>query len=173
MDINKYFVYALFKYESTIPLYIGHGSGRRLYNSTRSICKRYNLKYHSIVPIIIEKDLFQKDAVTMEEELISLYGRQVNMTGVLLNVGKCAHGGFEKELNPMYKMQFSKETKLKMSKAKLGKKLSLAHKKAISDGISKEKHPLYGKKHSESSILKMKQSALLRVNKQHKNNLDI
>lgn len=117
--------------------YVGIGkSKKRAYDkiARSDFWKCYTSK-HEFEVEITHKDIIWEEACSIEKYLIAFYGRRDLSLGSLLNQTDGGEGG---DIN------HSKEVIQKMRLAKIGKKLTLIHKKKIS--ISGK-----GRKHSEKT----------------------
>ena len=113
---NIFYVYAYIRDDST-PYYIGKGSGNRAYNKThRSMPNNQNQI------LFIKTNLLESEALALEKELISKYGRKDLGTGILINL---TDGG-EGISNP------SENTRLKMSEAKRNESNETRIKRSVS-----------------------------------------
>jgi hypothetical protein len=153
------YVYRHIRLDKNEPFYIGIGSD--------SDYKRANYKYRKnpIWNRIISKteyrieilldDLTWEEACEKEKEFISLYGRIDNKTGILSNLTDGGEG--------VKGLKFRLESRIKLSKSKLGYKHTEDWKRKMSE-MRKGKpiyasrgsnHFMYGKKHSEETIKRM------------------
>jgi len=145
--------------------YIGIGSTKRAYcnDGRNNHWKRIVEKHGYKVEIIIE-DLSCADACSWEKYLIGLYGRKDKGTGILINMTDGGDG--------ILGIIHSDNTKEKMSKSAIGKKVSAVTKeklriintgkKASDETKAKMSKAKKGRKHSTKTILKMKQVQSLR-----------
>lgn len=120
-DVRKeHFVYA-HKIKADI-FYIGIGCGRN-YERSRSRSNRNKFwnnvvkKYGSFSVEILHDKLTKEQACAKEVELISLYGKRFNGTGILVNL---SDGGE----NSLYNIPRTKEHCENIAKALIGKKIS-------------------------------------------------
>jgi hypothetical protein len=126
---TSFYVYAYLREDYT-PYYIGKGSGKRAWkNSGRSI-KRPVDKSRIV---ILEDNLTESEALELEIQKISEYGRIDTGTGILRNLTDGGDG--------VSGMVHSEETRAKISEASSG-----------------ANHPNYGKTHSEESKRKMSEA---------------
>lgn len=113
MSTSIYYVYAYLREDGT-PYYIGKGKGDRANKGKHFV---------AIPPVdriqFIQENMSEEDALAMEIELISFYGRKNNGTGILRNLTDGGQG--------MSGYKQSEETKRKKSLA-----------------VSGEKHPSFG-----------------------------
>lgn len=86
-EFGVYYVYAHCKVSDNQPFYIGKGKGKRAYSKKgrSSFWKKVTNKYDWYVSIL-HSNLSEQDALNKEIELIALYGRRDNGTGVLVNL---------------------------------------------------------------------------------------
>jgi hypothetical protein len=133
-----YYTYAYLREDRT-PYYIGKGKGkgRRIFEKRGRPC---GIPVDKTKIIFLKQNLTEQEAFNHEKYMIFVYGRKDLKTGILHNKTNGGDGvsGYE----------YTQEQKLKMSKSKLGKKLSLKHRKNISKGhhnVNGENHPMYGK----------------------------
>jgi group I intron endonuclease len=181
---NDNFEYLNYKFEYE-PFYIGKGTGNRfketLYDKTpfkkNKIKKLINNKV-KIITVIIEHNLTNEEAISLEIELIKKIGRRNLGLGPLVNLTDGGDG--RKNSN------HSEETKLKISKSRKGKAIGWKHsdetlkimsikqsgenngfynkthsdenKKKQSNRVSGDKHPMYNKIHSKETIKKLVES---------------
>ena len=144
------YVYRHIRLDKNEPFYIGIGSDksyRRAFEKKRrsGIWNKIICKTSYDVEILID-NLSWEQACSKEKEFILLYGRKDLNSGTLVNL---TDGG-EGALNRKYKT--SEETKLKLSKAHIGKKVTDDIKLKMS--ITRK-----GKKFSDSHIESLKKSA--------------
>lgn len=110
--------------------YIGIGNKTRPYRNTYRNQYWHNIvNKHGYSVEILKTNLSVTDACELEEFLICEYGRKDLGKGMLCNMTDGGEGGFNQTV--------SEESKLKMRKAKLGKKLSKSHKLNISKSLLK------------------------------------
>ena len=136
---NIYYVYTYNREDGT-PYYVGKGKGRRAYTSHRSV---HVPKDRSRIVFLYE-NMTEAEAHAKEIELIALYGRKDNGTGILRNLtdgGEGTSGAI-----------VSEETKAKRSAALKGK-------------LTGEKNPFYGKTHSDETKKRLSQIHLGKVYK--------
>ena len=109
----KYYTYAYLREDGT-PYYIGMGSKKRAWD------KRHNVSLPPTDRIqILNEFETRQEAVDLEIELISLYGRKDLGTGILHNKTNGGDGAsFPGELNPHYGKKHSEETKEKIRAAR-------------------------------------------------------
>ena len=86
-ETNIYYVYAHHKASDNQPFYIGKGKDKRAYSKKgrSSFWKKVTDKYDWYVSIL-HSNLSEQDALNKEVELIALYGRRDNGTGILVNL---------------------------------------------------------------------------------------
>ncbi|EMS72179.1 NUMOD3 domain-containing DNA-binding protein [Ruminiclostridium cellobioparum] len=94
---------------------------------------------------IIAINLSKQDACNLEIQLISHYKSNNPKFGYNI-----AYGG---NINIPTEL-----TKMKISKAHMGRKMSQEYCKSVSERVKGEKHPLYGKHHSEETKNKLRQA---------------
>jgi len=118
--MNKYYTYAYLREDGT-PYYIGKGKGYRAYQKRRSI----NLPPKNRI-IFLKQNLTEEEAFRHEIYMIAVFGRKDNQTGILRNLTNGGEGisgaNQSKEKNGFYKKTHTEESKLKISKAKMGSK---------------------------------------------------
>lgn len=180
----QYYIYAHKRKDNNQIFYIGKGTIDRRRNTMRSIYYRANdernrsllwnrisKKYGYYVDILFHFDS-ESEAFEKEIELISLYGKIIDKTGILANLtdggeGKSGHkDSYETRLKKSIFMKnrvVSDETKLNISKSRKGfkhtsetkellrlKSLGYRHsedtKKKISEMYKGEGNPMYGVK---------------------------
>lgn len=129
MDVSFY-VYAYLRKSNNLPYYIGKGSGNRAYNKHNGI----SVPKDKNKIVFLEKNLTEVGALALERRYIKWYGRKDLKTGILLNktLGGDGVSGYKhtEETKKLLKvisksngnkgMKMSQESKLKMSKSKLG-----------------------------------------------------
>jgi group I intron endonuclease len=166
---KDFYVYMHIKETEGTPFYIGKGSKERAYSKHRrsefwkSIVNKYGFDV-----IIIEDNLYEKDAFNLESYWIKRIGRRDLGLGPLVNFsdgGEGPSGATWKhseetkiklsksklgELNPMYGKYFSKEHREKLSKAGKGKVISEKQRLDISLRQQDGKAFWYGKELSEN-----------------------
>jgi hypothetical protein len=139
--MNKYYVYAYLREDST-PYYIGKGSGKRAWASTRIISKPID----SNRICIIQNNLSEQEALDLETKLIAQYGRKDTGTGILRNMTNGGDGVSGRITN------FTEEWKTKLRKPK---KMTEAGRKALSDSAKKRIPWNKGKSMSEEQKKKL------------------
>ena len=159
---NTAYVYCHIRLDKNDIFYIGIGADSKnsKYLRAYQIGKRRNKIWNDIIiktkynVNIIFDNLTWQEACNKEKELILLYGRIDNGTGILANMTDGGEGGFgcKKSIETRQKMSewhkgkvFSIETRQKMSNFNTGKKLSEETKIKISESgkgiFSGGKHP--------------------------------
>lgn len=140
-----------FDYE---PFYVGKGTGNRLKSSLLDRESPFKInkikKIRRIGGEIITLKLFEnlenEESLEIEKILISKIGRRDMGSGTLVNQTDGGDGRF--------RSPHSDETKLKISKTKKERNLSIPHseetKKYLSDINKGENNPMFGKKHSNT-----------------------
>ena len=136
----KYYVYQHRRLDTNEIFYVGLGKedgGKFLRSKVKRTSKRTEFwkNITNKTPYKIEivcGDLTKEEACSKERELITLYGRRDLNLGTLVNM---TDGG-ETTLN------FSVETKLRISHSLKGKKLSEETKQKISEKFRGENHPI-------------------------------
>lgn len=128
--LNNYCVYRHIRLDTNEVFYIGVGNLKRPYS-----LKSRNKYWNNITNItnyeiqILTKNLFREEACELEIILINYYGRKCNDTGKLCNVSKGGDTWDKTHMSDIQKEKISithknkiitKESKLKMSKAKEG-----------------------------------------------------
>jgi hypothetical protein len=97
--MKEYYVYCI--YVDSVPIYIGKGKGKRMHHHLRNFIIHNNkvlrdklnsaISKNQIIDVkTIQENLTNEDALVVESNLISLYGRKIYGTGSLCNV---ADGG--------------------------------------------------------------------------------
>ncbi len=119
--MSIYYIYAYLRQDGT-PYYIGKGKGRRAFASSHRV---------KVPPkeriIFLKNDLSEKNAFSEEIKFIKQYGRKDLGTGILQNRSDGGEGASGTVLSDKHKS--------KIRKAHLGKKMSIAARKAMSDGM--------------------------------------
>lgn len=114
--MNKYYVY-LHKNPTTNEIfYVGKGCGRRAYIKSRrgKHYSSYVKKYGNPVVEIVKNNLTSNEAIEMERDLIAKIGRKELGGGTLVNSTNGGEYGVDGMIH-------TDESKLKMSKSKIGK----------------------------------------------------
>lgn len=108
MSKNLFYVYLHKKNTDKSVFYVGKGTGKRAWKKSQrsEYWKRIEKKHGRIVEIL-KNELNEQEAFDLEKETIKFYGRKN-----LCNLNDGGFGG----INP------SKETKIKMRLARIGKK---------------------------------------------------
>lgn len=126
---RSFYTYAYLRLDKT-PYYIGKGTGSRAYNKGHTVRRPEDLGRI----LILKRNLTEEEAFTHEKYMIYVFGRKDIGTGILRN--KTDGGEGRPGSTP------SSDTRLKVSKAKMG-----------------ERNPFYGKKHTLESRLGMSQNS--------------
>jgi len=179
--MNNFYVY-IYKnpLKDNTPFYVGKGKKRRAYdhlNETISNTHNYH-KFWTINKIrqetgddpIIEfykTDLSNEEAIKIEEELITLYGREDLGTGILTNLSDGGEGNFgykhtyediiRNRIAQIGKVR-SEESKRRQSKNAKGLKRSEETKEKLRLANLGEKNNMFGKSLSEETRRKISQS---------------
>lgn len=157
------YVYGEFKFDYE-PFYAGKGYGKRAYvhlfdgekNNKGKVKILKDIKKANLKPIvkILDPDIFEKDALTLETHYIKTIGKLSTGTGPLTNLRDKQSGGESG-------FKHSKKTKLLLRSKRLGKnnpmfgrKASDETKKLMSESRSGENSPNFGKKMSKKTIKK-------------------
>lgn len=164
-----YYVYCYKDPETMEPFYIGKGkwdnkrhldhlravkNGRSTDNHMKDM-KIKSILDNGLIPAIeiIQKDMDEESAYTLEETLIAKYGRRIDESGILMNIltdsRPPSHKGKTK----------SKEHRQRLSEAHTGKVLSKETKRKIIqtkiERYGSVKSGMEGKHHSEATKLKI------------------
>jgi len=133
------------------PIYIGKGSGNRLqHHESRKENYPLNklltkIQSAGLTPVykIIQSDLTDREALSLERKLVACIGKKVSGTGPLLNkvegggglTGHTFSSEHRRKLSQKAKERapMSQEIKDKISESKRGKKLSAEHRTKISE----------------------------------------
>lgn len=141
--MNKFYVYAHYKPNDTIPFYIGKGSRERAYivkkrnQHWKNVVKKYGFRVEIMYDNLSEELAFQ-----MEKDFIKMWGRADLGCGPLVNQTDGGDGA-----------KLSEETKKKISDAHKGVPLSESHKRQ--SGLAKLGIPL-SDSHKEQISLGLK-----------------
>jgi hypothetical protein len=118
----EYYTYAYLR-ENRTPYYIGKGKGNRVYQKNR---KSINPPKDKSRIIFLKRNLTEKEAFKHEVYMISVFGRKDLGTGILYNLTNGGEGtsgaNNSGKRNGFYQKSHTEETKLKISKAKIGTK---------------------------------------------------
>lgn len=155
MTIRESYLYLHRRLDTNQIFYVGIGrtkNFRRAYikEGRNNLWKKIISKTNYAVDIIY-KNISKEDACKKEINLIALYGRIDLKTGTLANLtdGGELNSGYKRteeqkkkqseklkgNLNCRYGVKLSEDTKIKMSKAATGKKMSLEAKQKISNSL--------------------------------------
>lgn len=139
--MNKYYVYAYLR-EDLTPYYIGKGSGKRAWASTRVTSKPADTSRIQI----LYSNLTEQEALDLETKLIAQYGRKDNGTGILRNLTNGGDGVSGRITN------FTEEWKEKLRKPK---KMTPQGRKSLSESAKKRVPWNKGKPMSEEQKKKI------------------
>jgi hypothetical protein len=163
------YVYRHIRHDKNIPFYIGVGLSDknyfRAYQKSKSKRSEYwhNISQNGYDVEILMDGLTKEQAFEKEKEFIKLYGRKNNNTGILCNM---TDGGENPPINVGDKNPAKrKEVREKLSKQRIGIKLTNEHRKNLSiSSIRSGKKPpsRKGKKMSRESVNKMIKSRFLK-----------
>ena len=152
------YLYLHLRKDNKTPFYVGVGDVKRPYNfNVRNDIWKNEHKKHGCEVIIIEKSNDYSYLYNREIELIKHYGRIINNSGVLSNISTGGMGScgvkysaeeIEKRRLRMLNYVPSEQTRIKMSLARKGKKLSEETRKKISESHKKRTdfHSGFGKR---------------------------
>jgi hypothetical protein len=117
-----YYTYAYLREDGT-PYYIGKGKGYRAYQGNR---KSTNPPKDKSKIIFLKQNLTEEEAFKHEIYMIAIFGRKDNNSGILRNLTNGGEGtsgaNNSGERNSFYGRKHTEETKLKISKSKVGTK---------------------------------------------------
>ena len=136
--MNIYYVYAYLRKSDLTPYYIGMGSKKRAWD--RSHCVKVPTDLSRI--IIVETLLTRIGAAAIERRLIQWYGRKIDRSGILRNIGAGGEGGAGNYL----RRSPSDKTKQKISDSLTGRKIgppSQDHKDKIRDALTGKVRPTF------------------------------
>lgn len=161
---NRFYVYAHQRLDDNSIFYIGKGHGKRAEStSNRNRYWEFVVNKVGYRVLIIQDNMSETDAFTLEKYLIAFYGREDLGEGRLVNMSDGGEGNSGHI--------FTDESKIKMSRANKGKetwnkgktdiytaetknKISEALKQYYSD---KTNHPFFNKTHSDVAKQKIKE----------------
>jgi hypothetical protein len=133
--MKEYYTYAYLREDGT-PYYIGKGRRYRAFQKRKTI----NLPPKNRI-ILLKQNLTEEEAFKHEIYMISIFGRKDNGTGILRNLTNGGEGtsgaNNSKEKNGFYKKSHTEETKLKISKSKVGTKFPSHLKPIVSERTKK------------------------------------
>ena len=119
---EMYYTYAYLREDGT-PYYIGKGKGYRAYQGNR---KSTNPPKDKSKIILLKQNLTEEEAFKHEVYMIAIFGRKDNNSGILRNLTNGGEGtsgvNNSGERNSFYGRKHTEETKLKISKSKVGAK---------------------------------------------------
>jgi len=166
--MNQYYVYGHFTPNTNVPFYIGKGTGNRAWRKQNRNVLWYDIvNKHGYEVKILHDNLSESCALFEEINLITLYGRITDSTGILVNITSGGEGGgmtgrhHSEKTKQKIKMSNtgktrSQETKDKISKIKTGKRPSEETKIKMSNAVTGENNPFWRKAHSPETINKIK-----------------
>jgi hypothetical protein len=136
----KYYVYCHFRADNNQLFYVGKGSGKRAFLSSKRNKYWHNVvnKCNGFTVEILAKELTEKEALVFERKIIQTL--KAKYGDFLVNLTEGGDGG----LNP------SKETRQKQSNAKLGRRLTQETKDKIKQSLVGNKRSLGFKQTAET-----------------------
>jgi DNA-binding transcriptional regulator YiaG len=158
------YVYRHIRLDNNCPFYVGIGSDAT-YARANSVRNR-NKFWKNIVGKteyrvdIMMDDITYESAKAKEIEFISIYGKEVDGTGTLVNITNGGDGckglvhsseSREKMGMPNRGKKISEWHKSRISESHSGKVVSEVTRELISMAVSGENNPMYGKKRSEEA----------------------
>jgi hypothetical protein len=140
--MNTYYTYAWLN-EHKKPFYIGKGKGRRAWQKHINLKEAQDLKY---TVLILKQNLTEEEAFFHERYMIFVLGRKDLNTGILLNKTSGGQGwdlSWNEERRNAVSLfhsgrKRSKETRLKISSAHQGKKITKDHFQKLEAGKLKK-----------------------------------
>lgn len=151
VELGKFYTYMYLRDDGT-PYYIGKGRRWRAFKNSRRVIR----KPKDPNRILVQEFDSETDAYEAERFLIDLFGRIDLKTGVLHNIAAGGKGGRGHTVAWNKGRPWSKETKKKMSLARIGK-YPWSVEDRLAAGLRRK-----GRKHSPESIALMKEKAALR-----------
>lgn len=154
---NNWYVYKHIRKDKNEPFYIGIGCKPNYYRAHEGGHKRNEI-WNKIVNKtqweveIVSEGLDKKSASLKEQELIKIYGRLDNNTGILSNMTDGGDG--------IWNCKRSDATKKILSQKKIGKKNPMYGKKQSQSLIEKRMKNIRGSKKSEETKLKQSISSI-------------
>jgi hypothetical protein len=155
INMNIYYTYAYLRTDGS-PYYIGMGHGKRAWDKRHSVSLPPKERIQ-----LIRENLTRQEAINLEKELISKYGRKDLDTGILHNRTSGGDGvSLPGKRNGMYGRKHSEETISKIKKARskqIIRPRSDEHRKKMSE-LQKERGGYGPKKHTDQTIKKIREA---------------